>query len=515
MNEHINLKTGLSTDKPLTLAILAMGGQGGGVLADWIVALAEANHWVAQTTSVPGVAQRTGATIYYVEMLPEREGATPILSLMPTPGDVDIVVAAELMEAGRSVLRGLVTPDRTTLIASTHRSFAVGEKEKPGDGTADPTVVVDATDFAAKRTIAFDMETLAVKSGSVVSAALFGALAAAGVLPFDRAAFEATIRAGGKGIEPSLRAFGAAFDRAIDKPRDTLVAAPFKRFDALPETAGHPALDRLVHRIRAEFPLEAQPILYAGVKKLTDFQDPAYAGDYLDRVAALYALDQKHGGADKAFAFTVQAGKYIAVAMGYDDVIRVADLKVRGSRFARVRKEVGAKPDQLVYTTEYMHPRMEEICGTLPKGLGLWIENRPKLFNRLDRFVNKGRRVQTGTIRWFLGLYVVSALRGTRRGTLRHAREVAHLHSWLSTAEATLPRNYDLAVEVLGCRRLVKGYSDTHARGVSKFDRVLSALPGLTDREDGAAWLKRLRQAALLDEDGIALDGALKTVATL
>jgi len=293
------------------------------------------------------------------------------------------------------------------------------------------------------------------------------------------------------------------------------VAAAFKRFDALPETAGHPALDRLVHRIRGEFPLEAQPILYAGVKKLTDFQDPAYAGEYLDRVAALYALDRKHGGAEKEFAFTVQAGKYIAVAMGYDDVIRVADLKVRGSRFARVRKEVGAKPDQLVYTTEYMHPRMEEICGTLPKRLGLWIENRPKLFNRLDRFVNKGRRVQTGTIRWFLSLYVVSALRGTRRGTLRHAREVAHIQSWLSTAEATLPKNYDLAVEVLGCRRLVKGYSDTHARGVSKFDRVLSALPGLTEREDGAAWLKRLRQAALLDEDGIALDGALKTVATL
>ena len=515
MNEHINLKTGFSTDKPLSLAILAMGGQGGGVLADWIVALAEANNWVAQTSSVPGVAQRTGATIYYVEMLAERAGARPILSLMPTPGDVDVVVAAELMEAGRSVLRGLVTPDRTTLIASTHRSFAVGEKEKPGDGIADPTVVTVATDFAAKRTIAFDMETLAVKSGSVVSAALFGAIAAAGVLPFSKEAFEATIRAGGKGIEPSLRAFNAAYERAMDKPRDTLVAAPIKRYYALPDTTGHVALDRLVQRIRAEFPIEAQPILYAGIKKLTDFQDPAYAGEYLDRVAVLHALDRKHGGADKDFAFTVQAGKYIAVAMGYDDVIRVADLKVRGSRFARVRHEVGARADQLVYTTEYMHPRMEEVCGTLPKRLGLWIESHPVVFKRLDRVVNKGRRVKTGTILWFLSLYIVSALRGARRGTLRHDREVTHLQSWLSSAEMTLPKNYDLAVEVLGCRRLVKGYSDTHARGVSKFDRVLSALPLLTARDDGAAWLKRLRQAALLDEDGIALDGALRTVATL
>ena len=256
-------------------------------------------------------------------------------------------------------------------------------------------------------------------------------------------------------------------------------------------------------------------MLFAGAKRLTDYQDPAYADEYLTRVAALHALDRKAGGANKDFAFTVQAAKYVAVAMAYDDVIRVADLKVRGSRFDRVRKEVGAKDDQIVYMTEYMHPRMDEVCGTMPKGMGLWIENRPRLFARLDRFVNKGRRVQTGTLFWFLGLYMVSGLRRIRRGTLRHSREVDHREAWLTAACNLLAANYDLAVEVLGNRRLVKGYSDTHVRGLSKFDRVMSALPLLRDREDGAAWMKRLRQAALLDEKGTALDGALKTVETL
>ena len=47
---------------------------------------------------------------------------------MPLPGDVDIVLASELMEAGRAVQRGLVTPDRTTLIASTHRVYSIAEK---------------------------------------------------------------------------------------------------------------------------------------------------------------------------------------------------------------------------------------------------------------------------------------------------------------------------------------------------------------------------------------------------
>ncbi len=256
-------------------------------------------------------------------------------------------------------------------------------------------------------------------------------------------------------------------------------------------------------------------MLFAGVKKLTDWQDAAYADAYLARVAALAALDDRNGGAARDHAFTLAAAKYVAVAMAYDDVIRVADLKTRASRFARVRSEVAAKDDQIVRTTEYMHPRMEEVCGTLPKRLGLFIESRPKLFWALDRVVNRGRRVRTDTVFWFLGLYAVSALRPRRLGSLRHQREMEHMEGWLATATRILPENYDLAVEVLGCRRLVKGYSDTHARGVSKFDRVMSAVPSLVGREDGAAWLKRLRQAALLDEGGLALDGALKTVASL
>ena len=62
--------------RAITIAILAMGGEGGGVLADWIVDLAEQAGYLAQLTSVPGVAQRTGATIYYLEIFPEiRRGA--------------------------------------------------------------------------------------------------------------------------------------------------------------------------------------------------------------------------------------------------------------------------------------------------------------------------------------------------------------------------------------------------------------------------------------------------------
>src|SRR5215211_2802196 len=134
--------------QPIKIAILAIGGEGGGVLSDWIVELAEQNGWLAQATSVPGVAQRTGATIYYVELFPradaEAAGLLPVLALMPMPGDVDIVLASELMEAARAVERGFVTPDRTLLIASTHRVFAMTEKIALADGRSDAAALLTA-----------------------------------------------------------------------------------------------------------------------------------------------------------------------------------------------------------------------------------------------------------------------------------------------------------------------------------------------------------------------------------
>jgi indolepyruvate ferredoxin oxidoreductase beta subunit len=512
MNDLPRTPSRFTTERPICVAVMAMGGQGGGVLSDWIVELAESQGWHAQSTSVPGVAQRTGATIYYVEMLPPKGGRAPILSLMPAQGEVDVVLASELMEAGRSILRGLVTPDRTTLIASTHRIYAVAEKEKPGDATADPNAVVEAAGVAAKRVIAFDMDALADKNNSHISACLFGTLAASGTLPFGRETFEAIIKAGGRGVEPSLSAFRAAYDQTTQPAaKSPVVKKPGKRFAPLPASAGRPNLDRLLSRIR-NFPAPLHGMVFAGVKHLTDFQDPAYANEYLDRVARICELDGAHGCAAKAYALTAAAAKYVAVAMAYDDVIRVADLKTRPSRYDRVQRDNAVGEEQIVYTTEYMHPRLEEVAGTLPAPLGRFLEANPALFGWMFR---KGRRVRSGTIRWFLMLYGLAALKPIRRTTLRHKREMAHLEQWLSLAAAHVAQNYDLAVEIINARRLVKGYSDTHARGISKFDRVIGAVPLLAERADGADWMRRLRDAALLDENGIALDGALKTIATL
>jgi indolepyruvate ferredoxin oxidoreductase beta subunit len=246
----------------------------------------------------------------------------------------------------------------------------------------------------------------------------------------------------------------------------------------------------------------------AGLRAATDFQDLAYGTEYLDRLEAIAARDR----AERDFVLTVEAAKYLAKAMVYDDVFRVADLKTRGSRFGRVRDEVRPAEGMRLMLTEFMHPRAEELVGLLPARFGEKVAASPGAMKFIDRIFNRGRRIRTDRLLPFLKLYVLGGLRRFRRGTLRHAQERAHMEAWLAAALAHLDTDYDLAVEILKNRRLIKGYSDTHARGLSKYDRVLGALPLLAGRPDAADWLRRLIAAALQDPEGKALDGAIRTV---
>lgn len=492
----------------IKLAVLAVGGQGGGVLTGWIEAVARAGGYTAQATSVAGVAQRTGATIYYVEMAPQG-AREPVFALMPSAGDVDVLVAAEMMEAGRAIGRGFVTPDRTTLIASTHRALAVSEKMAPGDGIASSDEVVAAAEVAARRLILADFDRIASEAGSAISASLLGALAASGALPFPRRAYEAAIRAGGRAPEASLRAFAAAHD-AAQAPRAAPLAAPAAAPKAPIPSGPAPLLAEWAELAAraARFPPPVAEMATPGLRRAVDFQDLAYGAEYLDRVEQVVACDDPSRG----HALAREAAKHVAVAMAYDDVIRVADLKTRSARLARIAREMGADSARLLRLTEFMHPRAEEVVGMLPAPLGARLRASPAAMRRLDRLVGRGRRVRTDAPPGFLLLHLVGGLRGWRRRTLRHRDEMAHLDGWLALALRHRATDYDLAVEVIRCRRLVKGYSDTHARGLSKFDRVMAALPMLAGRADAADWVRRLREAALQDEEGRALDGALATI---
>ncbi len=499
--------------RPITVAIAAMGGQGGGVLSDWIVDVAEHCGWYAQSTSVPGVAQRTGATVYYLEIFPRAQaraaGREPVMALMPVPGDVDLVIAGELLEAGRAAMRGFVTPDRTVLVASTHRDYSLAEKMAMGDGRLDDEELRAAAAGSARTCISFDMQQLADEQGSVISAVLFGAAAASAVLPFTRAEFEDAIRRSGVAVESNLRAFGAGFDRASTPPAAVVPAAAVA--PPRPRSAD-PAVNALLDRAFDAFPAAVHDLLVPALRRLVDYQDVRHAREYLDRLAPVLALDEAHGGPQRGYRLTRETARHLALWMSYEDAIRVADLKTRSGRFARVREEATATPDQLVYVTEFMHPRVEEICDILPAPVGAWILSTAPARDFLGLFCRSGRKVRTATLGGFLLLYALASLRRIRRGTLRHRAEEARIGGWLSAIASRAPVDYDLAVEIAGCQRLVKGYGDTHDRGVRNFGALMSALDRLAGRTDAARILAELRAAALADEHGETLAAALSKV---
>ncbi|MET0923102.1 MAG: indolepyruvate oxidoreductase subunit beta family protein [Xanthobacteraceae bacterium] len=493
--------------RPITIAVVALGGEGGGVLADWIVDLAQHGGYLAQTTSVPGVAQRTGATVYYVELFPkvaaQAAGRQPVLGLLPMPGDVDVVLASELMEAARAVERGFVTPDRTLLVASTHRVFAMTEKIALADGRADSAALFAACRDAARHLVAFDMEAIAEAAGSVVSAVLFGALAGSGALPFPRPAFEAAIRRGQVGVERSLMAFGAGFEAARDG--DSTVA-----LTGAADSAAHdaPQVSReLLREVEREFSGEARTMVVAAVERLVDYQDADYAREFLARLKRFQDIERQYG--DGSGRLIAETARQLALGMAYEDTIRVADLKIRASRFARVREEAQIEDGQILEIAEFFHPRTQEIADTLPAPLGRWLLRSSWARGVIDRLTRKGKVVKTTSLGGFSLLYLLSKLKRLRRRSLRFGAEQAALAAWLDLVASAARTDYALAIQVAHMRNLVKGYGDTHERGRAKFDKLAALLPRLQERDHASALLESLIKAALADEGGEALDKAI------
>lgn len=490
-----------SVTRPLSLTLAALGGQGGGVLASWLTAVARLEGYLVQATSVPGVAQRTGATIYYLEFFPcsglPADGRRPVMALMPNPGDVDIVVASEWIEAGRMIQRGLVTPDRTTLIASTHREYTISEKSDPLDGRADADAVLAEARRRARRLVAYDMASLAEQHGAIISAVILGAIAGAADLPFAVESYRQAIRQGGIAVATNLAAFDASFVQS--QAGGDAALAGLAESPAQPAAADLPAA--LAKRIRDGFPAPARAILAHGVSRLLDYQDEAYAAEYLERVERVARVERP---GESSVRLTIAVARGLALWMSFEDTIRVAELKVRPGRLAGIRRSAGARAGQVIEISEFLKPRVEEICGTLPAGLGRRLLASSAGRRCLAPFTG-ARRVRSTTITGFLLLRSIAALKRWRRGTLRYAEETDRIDAWLGGIARHAAADYELAVELAECQRLVKGYGDTYERGLAGYERIATAAAHVAGREEAAATVARLRHAATADDSGETL----------
>ncbi len=494
------------TERPITVLVAALGGEGGGVLTDWLVAAALHADLPVQATSIPGVAQRTGATTYYVEVFPQTNaalaGRRPLLALYPSPGGVDLMLASEVLEAGRALENGFVTPDRTVLAAATHRIYAVVEKAAMGDGRFDTSRILAAARALAKKPILFDLTRGQRTRALSLNAVLFGIAASSGVLPIPRTHFEAAIRDSGIAVEANLAAFAAGWEIGQNgvpaelQPHDDRVRAPLERVIA-----------SLIAGIGRDFPAAAAPIVEEGVRRLVDYQDADYARLYYERARRIATLDRGDGELSAATA------RYLALWMSYEDVIRVADLKTRPERFAKMRTEIRAKPGEPVEVTEFLKPGIDEVTAVLPRALGhaldAWATRRG-----LKERLHLRMRLKSTSVNGFVRLWTLARLKRWRRRTLRFAEEQRTIEQWLDAIARAAPTAPDLAREIAELARILKGYSDTHRRARANYSRIFAdaVVPFLVRPDGGAAALRKLREAALADPDGDALDRAFVAI---
>jgi indolepyruvate ferredoxin oxidoreductase beta subunit len=496
---------------PLCILIAALGGEGGGVLADWIVSCALDRRLPVQATSVPGVAQRTGATSYYIELMPvpAPDGANPVFALSPMPGRVDIVLASELLEAGRMVERGFVSPSRTTLIAARHRVYTTIEKMQMGDGRFDESLIHESAARFAKRYLSLDLASLAARHGTVISAAMFGALAGAGLLPWSRDDCEQAIKRGGIGVEASLAGFGAAFTEAVSTTIESALAAGAPASPPAPEV-WTPLISRL--------PEPMQAFAAHGVARLIDWQDARWAREYVDHLARL----STHAAAHECGALA-EATRQLALWMSYEDAIRVADLKTRPERFARIRTEARAKDDEIVRVVDYLKPGAEEIAAILPRAVGRRLRAHAQRTAATGKPAGRrGMLLSTSHVGGYLALRLIARLKPLRRHSLRFHEEREAIRAWLDALGRALAHSPAFAKQVARLPGLLKGYGDTWTRGQHSYRRLfdtlviptLDALDAASGHEQVAAAERALAlgaaiDAALADPEGLEREQAL------
>ena len=424
-----------------------------------------------------------------------------MLALAPGIGDVDIVLASELMEAGRTIAGGFVTPDRTLVIASTARSYLVVERMAMADGRYDSARLIDAIEAHSQTSLLLDMETLAKQSGAMINAIMLGIIAGCGRLPIPAAVFESAIRADGKAVDANLKGFRSGLEAA----QKTNV------------TGGEGGAAK-----RGRLPASSVAISNAASSP-TCRRPPATSFSKAPGGSSAIRTSPMRGSISIAWRRCapaderVQAGgkllrevaRHLAVRMSYEDVIRVAQAKIDPARLARIAADMGVKPGEPFTVTEFLKPGIEEMCSLLPPKLARRILALSERRGWIDR-VHWGMEVNSASVSGFLRFWMLAKLRGWRPKSYRFQEEQRAIEAWLGLIVEAARLSGDLALEVAECARLIKGYGDTHKRGTGNYRlieaRVIRpALAGRIPLRQGVDATASARAAALLDPDGETL----------
>ncbi len=508
----------MSQQHPISLLLCALGGEGGGVLTEWLVETARHAGYPVQATSIPGVAQRTGATTYYLEVFPIRQeelgGKRPVLGLYPVPGRLDALVSSELLETVRQIGLGHASAERTLVLTSSARTLTTMEKMQMGDGRRDTPELIRLVAAHSRAHHVLDMSELTRQAGTVVSAVMLGCIAASGLLPMARADYEAILAGSGGSAQASLRGFALGFDAVQAQRTQARYVEQVLGAGTAGSTAPAARAPVLPAAVAALFPGVLHELIALAHARLVDYQDAAYAQRYVERLQQVLAAERAGDPQGvRGWAVTREMARWLALWMAFDDIVHVADLKSRASRWARVLGEVKAGEADLLKLYDHFKPGVPEFAALLPRGpaqrLLAW-DRRRVLAGRQPWALPL--KVGTHSVFGMLALRTLASLRWLRRRGSRFASEQALIEQWLAAVVQATARHWATGFEIAQCGRLIKGYGSTNERGKDNLLHVVEhlAVAGhFASDEARAAAIAAARSAALADDAGKTLDQTL------
>jgi indolepyruvate ferredoxin oxidoreductase, beta subunit len=470
----------------IKIFIPAVGGQGGGVLTEWLVQAFFRGEFDVQGISLPGLSQRGGSTVYYLEAYPKStDNKEIIFAQFPVPGEVDIIVAQEFLELGRALELGYGS-DITTIVTSTHRIYSTLEKLPIGSGIySDENLRKLARAFSSDL-IELNALELSKANGMdelAVNAILLGALCASGALPLEKKSFTDAIEEVGVAVKSNLRAFEVGWDYIDSKKyqgQDATPGHPWEKFidERAQKLEGNNREEYLLrtNEIESRYPVNIREILAESVLRLKEYQDYKYADRYLAQVYNVFQIDERVKGG--GYKLTEHYAKNLALLMSYEDGIRVAELKIKSERFKRIKEDMRLRDDQVFKVIDYLKPDAEEVYGLLP----YYLVSPVLSFTRTSLFKKIWRRKQpltfgqtpiTTSFSGFLRLWLLTRIKFMRPQSYRYRKEHALIKKYMESVKIYSQYDYKLGCLIAKSAGMVKGYGKVRRRTMDAFYRFI------------------------------------------
>lgn len=467
----------------LKILIPAVGGQGGGVLTEWLVNALLNSDYEVQSISLPGLAQRGGSAVYYIEAYKYNlhNGTTPIIfSQYPIPGDVDIILCQEFLELGRILEQGYGSK-KTTIISSTHRVYSTLEKLPVSSGIySEEKLHIIANEFSSEF-IGLNALGLAKHNKMddlAVNAILLGALCASHSIPLGIEDLKSSIDKVGIAVKNNLRAFEIGYDYVANNSATNVKdKIDFARYidekEISTKNIYKEDFKNIAEYIDNHFTEKLKIYLIEAVHRLIDYQNPKYARNYLDTISKVIKED-KSQDSDISKEFV----KNLALLLSYEDGIRVAELKIKSLRFSKIKDEMQIKDNQIFNVIDYLKPDAYEIYGLLPNIIIsplITIINITPL-NRLKRKqkdITFAQKPETTSFFGFVRLFLLTKIKFLRPYSHRFANEHKVIDKYIESTLKYTDINSSLGASVAKSGSLIKGYGDVRRKSVDVFNRYI------------------------------------------